>query len=44
MRASQGFVFMYSITDRDSLAEVEPIIQRVQREKDKDKFPCVIVG
>ena len=44
MRSSEGFVIMYSITDRDSFDQVEALIQIALQEKESTIFPCVIVG
>ena len=39
-----GFIILYSLTNRASFKEVETFIEQINRVKDTDQFPCVIVG
>jgi GTPase KRas len=44
MRTGEGFLLVYSITDRQSFDEILIFQQQILRVKDKDYFPMVIVG
>jgi GTPase KRas len=44
MRASDGFVLVYSITSRQSFEEISTFQQQILRTKDKDYFPMIVVG
>eukprot|EP01114_Cavostelium_apophysatum_P012300 TRINITY_DN2736_c0_g1_i1.p1 TRINITY_DN2736_c0_g1~~TRINITY_DN2736_c0_g1_i1.p1 ORF type:complete len:185 (+),score=56.58 TRINITY_DN2736_c0_g1_i1:117-671(+) len=44
MRGGEGFVIIYSITDRKSFQEVNEFRDRTQRVKDKTGVPMVLVG
>ena len=41
---AQGFIVLYSLINRASFSQVETFIEQIKREKDNEKFPCVIVG
>jgi len=44
MRTGEGFMLVYSITNRQSFEEL-PLFQRqILKVKDKDYFPMVVVG
>jgi small GTP-binding protein len=43
-RAVQGFVFVYSVTDRDSLNGIQEIYKDILATLQKTEIPCVIVG
>ncbi|KAF2268818.1 ras-domain-containing protein [Lojkania enalia] len=44
MRTGEGFLLVYSITDRQSFEEIMTFQQQILRVKDKDYFPMIIVG
>ncbi|KAI0346593.1 24 kDa ras-like protein [Trametopsis cervina] len=44
MREGEGFLLVYTITSRDSFEEVVALYQHIQRVKDADQVPVVIVG
>jgi len=44
MRQGEGFILVYSITDRDSFREIHEFQQQIVRVKDQDFFPAVLVG
>jgi GTPase KRas protein len=44
MRNCQGFLVVYDITKKKSLFELEDYIQSIQRAKEADKVPVVIIG
>ena len=39
-----GFIMVYSITDRNSFNEINSIYENFLRVKDSDSFPMVLVG
>ena len=43
-RAGEGFVFVYSVTCKSSLEDIEELIKRVNLAKDTENVPMVIVG
>ncbi|KAI0053894.1 hypothetical protein FA95DRAFT_1551664 [Auriscalpium vulgare] len=44
MRTGDGFLLVYSITSRDSFEQIIRFYQQIQRVKDKDSFPVVVVA
>ena len=44
MRSGQGFLCVYSITNRGSFDEIAAFREQILRVKDSDKVPMVIVG
>ena len=44
MRTGEGFLLVYSITDRQSFEEIMTFQQQILRVKDKDYFPMIVVG
>lgn len=44
MRTGEGFLLVYSITDRQSFEEIMTFQQQILRVKDKDNFPMIVVG
>jgi GTPase KRas protein len=44
MRPGEGFLLVYSITDRSSFQELEVFYEQILRVKDKDFFPMIVVG
>ncbi len=44
MLTGEGFLVMYSVTDRNSFEAAEKWIKQIQRERDMENFPCVLVG
>lgn len=44
MRTGEGFLLVYSITNRQSFEEILVFQQQILRVKDKDYFPIIVVG
>lgn len=44
MRTGEGFLLVYSITDRQSFEEIMTFQQQILRVKDRDYFPMIVVG
>ena len=44
MRTGEGFLLVYSITDRQSFEEILTFEQQILSVKDKDYFPIIVVG
>jgi GTPase KRas protein len=44
MRGGEGFIIVFSITDKKSFQEVTEFRDRTLRVKDKDKVPMILVG
>jgi GTPase KRas protein len=44
MRHGEGFILVYSVTDKDSFEEIREFQQQIARTKDADFFPAVLVG
>eukprot|EP00048_Salpingoeca_helianthica_P014749 m.223333 g.223333 ORF g.223333 m.223333 type:complete len:194 (-) comp16233_c0_seq1:446-1027(-) len=44
MRTGEGFLLVYSITDKSSFEEIQSFCQQILRVKDKDEFPMILVG
>lgn len=44
IKAGEGFMIMYSVTDRNSFVDVERFVKQVKQTKDLSVFPCVLVG
>eukprot|EP00047_Mylnosiga_fluctuans_P001687 m.221466 g.221466 ORF g.221466 m.221466 type:complete len:197 (+) comp10591_c0_seq1:77-667(+) len=44
MRTGEGFLLVYSITDKSSFDEIQSFCQQILRVKDKDEFPMILVG
>ena len=44
MRSGQGFLCVYSITNRGSFEEISSFREQILRVKDADRVPMVIVG
>ncbi|KAG7191349.1 Ras GTPase [Scheffersomyces spartinae] len=44
MRTGQGFLMVYSINSRNSLEELQSFYVQIQRVKDSDHVPVVVVG
>ena len=44
MRNGEGFLLVYSITSRDSFEEIQHFHQQIQRVKDSDVVPVIVVG
>jgi GTPase KRas protein len=44
MRTGEGFILVYSITNRASFEEMMTFYQQILRVKDQDHFPIVLVG
>lgn len=43
-RTGEGFLLIYSITDRDSFKEIKSYQRQILRVKDKDYYPIILVG
>jgi len=44
MRSADGFLCLYSITDKKSFLELEEFVTQILRVKDVDYFPMILVG
>ncbi|OCB84441.1 ras-1 [Sanghuangporus baumii] len=44
MRSGEGFMLVYSITDRNSFAEMDQFYHQILRVKDRDYVPLVLLG
>ncbi|XP_074593853.1 ras-like protein 2 [Brevipalpus obovatus] len=44
MRSGEGFLLVYSITDRNSYDELQKFHRQILRVKDRDEFPMILVG
>ncbi|XP_035662216.1 ras-related protein R-Ras2-like [Branchiostoma floridae] len=44
MRTGEGFVLVFSVTDRGSFDEVYKFHRQILRVKDRDEFPMLLVG
>ena len=44
IRTGMGLILFYSITSRESFKDVRNFRDRILHVKDKDNFPCVMVG
>ncbi|XP_023343132.1 ras-like protein 2 [Eurytemora carolleeae] len=44
MRSGEGFLLVFSLTDRNSFEEIYKFHKQVLRVKDRDEFPMLIVG
>lgn len=44
MAASNGFLLIYSVADRNSFEDILTLHQQILRVKDKDYFPMILVG
>merc|ERR1712002_823798 len=44
MRSGEGFLLVFSLTDRASFEEIYKFHKQVLRVKDRDEFPMLIVG
>jgi len=44
MRTGEGFLLVYSITNRQSFEEIMTFQQQILRVKDRDYFPIIVVG
>ncbi|EDK44193.1 protein ras-1 [Lodderomyces elongisporus NRRL YB-4239] len=44
MRTGEGFLLVYSINSRNSLEELQQFYEQIQRVKDTDRVPVLVVG
>ncbi len=44
MRTGEGFILVYAIDSRSSFEEILQFQQQILRVKDKDYFPCIVIG
>jgi GTPase KRas protein len=43
-RSGDGFVFVFSVTDRDTFDELPKLYEEVRRAREEDRVPCVVVA
>lgn len=44
MRSGEGFLLVFSVTDRNSFEEIYKFHKQILRVKDRDEFPMILVG
>ncbi|XP_013400396.1 ras-related protein R-Ras2-like [Lingula anatina] len=44
MRSGEGFLLIYSVTDKSSFDEIYKFHRQILRVKDRDEFPMILVG
>jgi len=44
MRSGEGFLLVFSLTDRSSFGEIYKFHKQILRVKDRDEFPIILVG
>uniref|UniRef100_A0A8C6ZR77 RAS related 2 n=1 Tax=Nothoprocta perdicaria TaxID=30464 RepID=A0A8C6ZR77_NOTPE len=44
MRTGEGFLLVFSVTDRGSFEEIYKFQRQILRVKDRDEFPMILVG
>jgi len=44
MRSGEGFLLVFSVTDRNSYDEIYKFHRQILRVKDRDEFPMILVG
>ena len=44
MRSGEGFLLVFSVTDRNSFEELLRFHKQILRVKDRDEFPMLMVG
>lgn len=44
MRSGEGFLLVFSVTDRASFDEIYKFHKQILRVKDRDEFPMLMVG
>jgi len=44
MRTGEGFVMVFSITDKNSFSDIATFYKQILRVKDKDTWPMILVG
>ncbi|KAK2187275.1 hypothetical protein NP493_174g03083 [Ridgeia piscesae] len=44
MRSGEGFLLVFSVTDRNSFDEIYKFHKQILRVKDRDEFPMILVG
>lgn len=44
MRSGEGFLLVFSVTDYSSFEEMFKYHRSIMRVKDRDYFPCLLVG
>ena len=44
MRSGEGFLLVFSLTDRASFGEIFNFHKQILRVKDRDEFPIILVG
>lgn len=44
MRSGEGFLLVFSVTDRNSFEEIYKFHRQILRVKDRDEFPMLMVG
>lgn len=44
MRSGEGFLLVFSVTERSSFDEIYKFHRQILRVKDRDEFPMLMVG
>lgn len=44
MRSGEGFLLVFSVSDRNSFDEIYKFHKQILRVKDRDEFPMLLVG
>ncbi|KAK1343682.1 hypothetical protein QTO34_014235 [Cnephaeus nilssonii] len=44
MRTGEGFLLVFSVTDRGSFEEISKFQRQILRVKDRDEFPMILIG
>jgi len=44
MRTGEGFLMVFSITDKNSFEEIDGFYKQILRVKDRDTFPMILIG
>uniref|UniRef100_A0A452UR06 RAS related 2 n=1 Tax=Ursus maritimus TaxID=29073 RepID=A0A452UR06_URSMA len=44
MRTGEGFLLVFSVTDRGSFEEIYKFQRQILRVKDRDEFPMILIG
>lgn len=44
IREGDGFIVMYSVADRASYEKIPELVKHIQKVRDSDNIPCVLVG
>jgi len=44
MRTGEGFLMVFSVTDKNSFEEIDGFYKQILRVKDREKFPMILIG